>query len=257
MNDLNQMPIRSSNPCDDLQQLKSIGQSIIQYLRSLGDGVVELADFMPDASADCLKATDPQAQSTGFDPAGDDNQPGLAELSGSGRNSHPPHSDPTGAFERPNPEIIAPNKGRQTTQQSWRELADFFVSFGFTVDQQGQQRLCTRVHHSQDDISAQWPGLAIHSLLKWTLDQVNLSIFTESEVRHQTRASLNRSGQLIPPSSNHPTSQLLTRPGSHLLTRPSSQPPKLPTSQPPNPLTNNFFFMLLQVLARQMPPGRP
>jgi hypothetical protein len=56
----------------------------------------------------------------------------------------------------------------------WQEVADFFVSLGYTRDQAGRRRLRTRAHHSQADQTQEWDGLALTELIQWMLDRAGL-----------------------------------------------------------------------------------
>lgn len=88
--------------------------------------------------------------------------------------------------EVPHPEK-SPDKGNNTSPQeagkstadskreSWKEVADFFVSFGYTTTQEGEERLQTRVHHSQAGDFKQWDGIVTKELVSWILTKANLS----------------------------------------------------------------------------------
>ncbi len=192
MNEFNQISTGLSDDNDELEQIKSIGQSIAQYLYSLGHCFAELADFMPGSLTDLPGATVPLAQPQSPRDAGYNDQAGAGQTLACCRPNVPhfqPAADKTiepmegGATEK--------NKGSNPGQQSWRELADFFVSFGFTVNQAGEEQLHTRVHHSQADKSEQWPGLAINQLLNWMLHQANLSPPTKSETQFGAKTPPN------------------------------------------------------------------
>jgi hypothetical protein len=59
-------------------------------------------------------------------------------------------------------------------QENWREVADFFVSFGYLIDAEGREHFQTKVHHSQADKLARWDGNAVQAVVKWILKQANL-----------------------------------------------------------------------------------
>lgn len=67
-------------------------------------------------------------------------------------------------------------------RETWKEVADFFVSFGYTIDPEGEERIQTRVHHSQAGHFNQWEGIATKELLGWMLDQANLAGEASSEM---------------------------------------------------------------------------
>ena len=193
VNELNQIPTGPSDNNYDLQQIRSIGQSIAQYLHSLGRCFTELADFMPASLADLPGVTVPLAQPQYPRRPRRDDQPGADRTLACRRPNHLSHSQPTTEkiIERMEGGATEKDKGSNPGQQKWHELADFFVSFGFTVNQAGEEQLHTRVHHSQADKSEQWPGLAINQLLNWMLHQANLPLPTESETQFEAEMPTN------------------------------------------------------------------
>ena len=80
---------------------------------------------------------------------------------------------------------LPPHKG------VWQELADFFVSFGYVADAEGQEHLQTKVHHSQADKFGQWDGIATERLVAWMLMQANLPEPTQGEASHAENAISN------------------------------------------------------------------
>jgi hypothetical protein len=56
----------------------------------------------------------------------------------------------------------------------WRELGDFFVSFGESISEGGQARLKTKVDYSQFDRHMEWDGIAMDALVRWMREQANL-----------------------------------------------------------------------------------
>lgn len=70
-----------------------------------------------------------------------------------------------------------PNQKPSTEEDDieWRELADFFVSFGEEIGSSGEARFKTKVHHSQTDKFDQWYGIAIDQLIKWMMEETNLT----------------------------------------------------------------------------------
>jgi hypothetical protein len=73
------------------------------------------------------------------------------------------------------PEFETPWQG----DASWHEMADFFVSFGYLVTQEGEKRLITRAAHSQSgDGHHDWEGVGKEQLdqcLQWMQEQAGLS----------------------------------------------------------------------------------
>lgn len=70
---------------------------------------------------------------------------------------------------------LASEQSIHTPETNWRELADFFVSFGETVDADGIAKIHTKVHHSQGDQSECWDGIVTEELIQWMLSHANLA----------------------------------------------------------------------------------
>jgi hypothetical protein len=68
-------------------------------------------------------------------------------------------------------------------QETWRELADFFISFGYAVDANGIERLQTKAHHSQADKLRKWDGIALDQLVAWLLKQAHLPVTAMYETK--------------------------------------------------------------------------
>jgi hypothetical protein len=178
--ELTQLPFRSFDDHDDLDHIRSIGQSIARYLHHLGyyfDGPVDvLAGNTPRSGYGPLDITQPLFSSDVNDvgkaqsgqPASAADRQIVAQDRAASGDTAPPQA------------TIEPELGQQRRHR-WCELGDFFVSFGFTIDETGKKRFQTRVHHSQADQSAQWSGLAIRQLLTWMLRQTNLLLPAEGK----------------------------------------------------------------------------
>lgn len=183
--ELTQLPIRSLDDHEDLDHIRYIGRSIAQYLHHLGYELTAAVDTTGDVPRPRYRSHEVT-------------QP----LSSSETNyaDNPQTDQPTSVLNR---QTIAPDRGAnghsaviqatiepdrdQQGCRRWCELGDFFVSFGFAIDETGKKRFQTRVHHSQADQSAQWPGLAIGQLLTWMLRQTNLLLPAEDTVAPSDR----------------------------------------------------------------------
>lgn len=73
------------------------------------------------------------------------------------------------------PPQTADKAAAYTKRETWKEVADFFVSFGSTTNQAGEENLQTRVHHSQAGVFNQWDGIVTQDLVSWMLHQANLA----------------------------------------------------------------------------------
>jgi hypothetical protein len=173
--ELTQLPFRAS---DDLDRIRSIGQSIAQYLYYLGYVLVDVsAGDTFDSGYGPRDATQPLSSSDVKDTgkAETDQTPSAADQ------QIVAQDQAVSGDAAPPPAIIEPDREQQC-RHHWRELGDFFVSFGFVIDETGKKHFQTRVHHSQADRSAQWSGLAIGQLLTWMLRQTNLLSPAEGKV---------------------------------------------------------------------------
>ncbi len=129
----------------------------------------------------------------------------------------------------------------------WQELADFFVSFGFTINQNGETRLATRVHHSQVDKSEQWCDLPLSQIVDWILRQANIApaIAAPSHPPLELPAALSRQlSEQQPPSQ--PVTQLQLPSSASASTRhfPVSASPVFPHTNQPNQPTYNIFLLV-------------
>jgi hypothetical protein len=184
VNELTQIPVTSTSDPDEIRQIRSTGQAIAQCLSSLGSRLAALADHSFECRAEIFKSTDYLEQTPPVQPMtvnhyiAEDNHEEVDTCTNASR----PEMMADRLPNQPRPQRNEPNR-HQTGQSNWRELADFFVSFGFCANQDGEEDLCTRVYHSQLDESAQWPGIALDQLLNWLLQQAGLSRPTKSEAQ--------------------------------------------------------------------------
>ena len=180
VDELNRTADRPPENRDGLQQIKGIGQTIAQALNGLGiDRYADLVNFTPDGLADMLKARIPSISPKRIER---ENWIGQARaLAHSQKESGPsqPEADET---------LAPPAKGQEkdtgkALRKDWRELADFFISFGFAISKEGKERLQTKAHHSQEDKAEQWDGIVTDELINWMLSQASLSLPTETETQ--------------------------------------------------------------------------
>lgn len=146
----------------DFSKIKGVGQSTAQAFLKLGiTKFGDLAAFTSEDLAELLKtgglAISPQRISR-------DNWIGQARALAFPARTQPQEK---GQFE-------APWKG----DAGWREIADFFVSFGYQITPSGEKRLITRAAHSQSgDGHKDWEGVekeTIDRYLHWMLEQAGL-----------------------------------------------------------------------------------
>jgi hypothetical protein len=180
VNELNQTLDRPPDDGDGLRQIKGIGQAIAQALNSLGiHRYADLVSFTPNSLADLLKAEIPTISSKRIER---EDWIGQAQsLAHSQEELEPPRPE---ADEAPAPSAEGREKDTgKAPRKDWRELADFFVSFGFAIGPEGEERLQTKVHHSQADKPKEWDGIVTDELINWMLNQADLSLPTETEAQ--------------------------------------------------------------------------
>ncbi len=152
---------------DDFERIKGIGKSIAQALEECGIHRFEdLIAHTPASLADLLKTHLPTISAERIERGRWLEQ--ARELIGA-RGDVETH--PAVSRERPGdgPEAAEP------AAPEWRELADFFVSFGYRRDDRDEERLFTRIHHSQAGNGREWEGVRVKELLDWMLAQAGLT----------------------------------------------------------------------------------
>ena len=178
MNEENQSRMRDIDPSDDFQQIKGIGSSIAQALKEAGiQTFPDLAAKEPGQLADLLKGKvafiSPQRIER-------DDWIGQAQLLAQAeiqRESTPPSMN--------NDEVTQPTESESVpenvvTHNTWREIADFFVSFGYLLDREGGEIIQTKAHHSQTAQENVWEGIDLEHLTDWMLRQTNLPLPEET-----------------------------------------------------------------------------
>ena len=201
-------PVQESNPtadepsddATDLQQVKGIGRKTVQALRDCGiHHCADLASFTPERLADLLKTRIPSISSKRIER---ENWLGQARMLAQGQAEFElaqMEADETPALsaedQREGP-IPSHHKGL-----GWRELADFFVSFGFEIDADGAEHLKTKAHHSQSDTSETWDGIVSEELIAWMMDQAHLPLPPETEPQERREPATQPSA---PPASGMP-----------------------------------------------------
>lgn len=172
MNEITQTSDSPSNNRDSLQEIKGIGQAIAQALNRLDiHSYADLTDFTPDSLADLLKAEIPSISLKRIER---EDWLGQARALARRQKDTGPAQPQTGEPSAPSAERYQKDTAK-APRKSWQELADFFVSFGFAVDKEGEKRLETRVHHSQADKPKAWDGIVTDDLINWMLNQASLS----------------------------------------------------------------------------------
>ena len=175
---------------DDFQQIKGIGKLIAQALNELGiNDYAELTHFTPEKLSELLK---PKVAFISAQRIERDNWldqvRALVEERQAQTNEQPGESKPA----TPEAGEIRDESIQKTIPErrpgSWREVADFFVSFGYTINSEGNEQLQTKVHHSQADQLHQWDGIAVDELIHWMLNRANLPEPRETEEEGRVEA---------------------------------------------------------------------
>ena len=173
----------SSMERDDLQQIKGIGQSIALALNNLG--IYRFADmihYTPDKLADALRPLVAFISSRRIER---DNWLGQARaLAETSKELDEYTSKVPGEGEE--------KAHRNASPDGWREVADFFVSFGYARDRRGKEQFQTKAHHSQADTLERWEGIAVEQVVDWMIRQANLpQAEASSEMSNEEEGSLS------------------------------------------------------------------
>jgi predicted flap endonuclease-1-like 5' DNA nuclease len=172
MNEITRTPDSPSDNRHSLQQIKGIGQAIAQALNRLDiHSHADLTGFTSDSLADLLKAEIPLISPKRIER--DDwlgQARALARRQKDSGSSQPQTDEPSAPSAERDQKATA-----KAPHESWRELADFFVSFGFAINEQGEKRLQTKAHYSQADKPKAWDGIVTDELIDWMLNQASLS----------------------------------------------------------------------------------
>ncbi len=81
------------------------------------------------------------------------------------------------------------NQPARPARHDWRELADFFVSFGEQISADGKAKRKTKAHFSQGDLPFERDGIATGELIQWMLSQAGLTAAESPELGTDTPAS--------------------------------------------------------------------
>ncbi len=159
---------------DDFRKIKGIGSATAQALYQAGIRTYQdLAQMTPSRLVELLKSKIPAVSLRRIEK---DNWPAKAQ-------ALIDENDAAQEAARTNP----------SQRETWRELADFFISFGYAIDDQGNEVLQTKAHHSQADKLQQWDGAAANELLAWILKQADLPEAPQSR-RHAMETSTPAGG---------------------------------------------------------------
>lgn len=193
MDKSDQIPEEQPYHSDDFQQIKGIGKSIAQALNELGiNDYAELAQFTPQKLSELLK---PMVAFISAQRIERDNWLDQARILAGEKKTRINMQSEKSPLTAPGGEDNIDESHQKTIpgrrQESWREVADFFVSFGYAVDSAGDEQMQTKVHHSQADLPHQWDGIAIDELTRWMLSQANLP--GPQEIREEGRGETSPS----------------------------------------------------------------
>jgi hypothetical protein len=165
---------------DDFKKIKGIGDSIAKALVESG-----ICRFRELAGLTPLELTELLKDRVAFiSPQRIQRDDWIGQAKNLGDQAQP---DPMGSEKPPEKGSAyhpqeAEKANTDAKRETWKEVADFFVSFGYTAGPDGEERLQTRVHHSQAGHFNQWEGIATKELVGWMLDQANLAGEASSEM---------------------------------------------------------------------------
>jgi hypothetical protein len=161
---------------DNLRDIKGIGKSIAEALNKIGIwDYADLAKCNPDQLMDMLKGRLPQIALQKASPESWIEQArSLIEEEMSSESATRNETDSNSL----DPTIHPPET--PSTRKGWREIADFFISFGYEDDESGEESLMTKAHYSQADKQMQWQGVVTKELLQWLREQAPLPLETGS-----------------------------------------------------------------------------
>ncbi len=167
---------------DDFKKIKGIGESVEKVLYTLGILRYEdLANYTPEQLENLMKEYLPQISARRIERYDWIGQ--ARKLAAEKEPAEP--AIPSINLDHQARELAAPG--------GWREIADFFVSFGYSTDPSGQEKLMTRVHHSQADKSMQWNGVSTDQLIDWLLKEVGMPAARQGSVKSR---SAHKTGDL-------------------------------------------------------------
>lgn len=178
---------------DDLQQIKGIGSSTAEKLKSHGiHRYQDLMKYTPEDLENLLKDELPFATSK--------RTAGWIEEARELQEKKFQFREPAPAQEdTPEEESNGGSESRMIPNipvySNWREVADFFVSFGYRQNKSREERLTTRAYHSQEDRSNSWDGVAAEELIQWMVRQAQLP---EAAAQIQVRAMEESESITIP-----------------------------------------------------------
>lgn len=145
---------------DELLQIKGIGQSTAQALNQIGIfRISDLAGRHPDELVDALRPVVP-----GITPQRINREDWIGQ------------AQALAGMEGREPDDALPfsSKSVRVREEDWYELSDYFVSFGYAINQSAEKTLQTRIEHSQSGNSVKWNGIAGAELLNWMLKQAGI-----------------------------------------------------------------------------------
>ncbi len=151
---------------DDYRKIKGIGATTARVLHELGlHTYQDLANMTPARLEELLKG---KVSTLTLRRIAKDDWPGQARAMIDWEAGRSPSEGPFGA--------TAGKTAAQPHRETWRELADFFISFGYAVDAQGNEYLQTKAHQSQADKQVSWEGIPIDALIEWMSAQAGLPL---------------------------------------------------------------------------------
>jgi predicted flap endonuclease-1-like 5' DNA nuclease len=189
--DPEQAPDSTREDEDDLGQIKGIGPKVQYVLGKKGlNRFADLADLTPEELETLLKAEIPSLSAKRIER---ENWIGQAQMRVQRQRERAVPQPRSNGQDEP-PQEVGTDDPTKATREDWRQVADFFVSFGYGTDPQGQEALKTRVHHSQSgEQPADWDGVATDKLVDWMLRQANLPLPAKLPLYKKARLRSQRS----------------------------------------------------------------
>ncbi|MCB0197584.1 MAG: hypothetical protein KDJ65_36905 [Anaerolineae bacterium] len=190
MSEKNQHSDEPPIKADNLQQIVGVGPSTANVLNSVGIyRFAQLANLTPEGLANLLKEKLPSISARRIKQGEWLKQ---AKNFAQSQISEPDNADDTSKSQddfdpvQMDSDTPAPSESKLRSKRSkrsekspqgkWRELANFFVSFGYVIEEDGSEQLQTKVHNTQANQEAEgtWNGVAIDPLVDWILTQADL-----------------------------------------------------------------------------------
>ncbi len=167
---------------DDLQKIKGIGQSVSQTLNSLG--IFKYADIAAYSNVQLAELL--KDKLVAYSPGRIEREDWIGQAKSLDRKDRA-REEPQQPKQIKTDQASAPDESTNGEMEDqpgkWHELADFIVSFGYLVEQDGEERLQTRVYHSPIGTSRHWDGIQLQLMNDWMVSQADLPLLEKPTSR--------------------------------------------------------------------------